>query len=151
MILETLQNRSLELRKARNPDGLFLSRILSDAQLLAKADTKNGVTPVVNDDYAVKAIRTGIKQQDDMIAVAPSDKLKEFEDKRALLQSLLPAAPTLDELNAAIASTYATGSFAQPKQAIGPIMKHLVEKFGASLDRGIASKLVQDYVKAKAV
>jgi uncharacterized protein YqeY len=150
-ILDSLTSKSKELRKSHDPLGLFLSSIISAAQDLAKGDTKNGITPPLNDDYAMRAIRGSIKQQDDVLAILlqrehSDNAINALVVKKNLLQSLLPSQPSEQDLLNESAAFIQTLTLSNPKQAIGPTIKHLTEKYGASLDKALASKVVQQII-----
>jgi hypothetical protein len=61
-----------------------------------------------------------------------------------VLDSYLPAALDENELRAAIAEQVAVGV-----KQMGPLMKALKDRFGAQLDRRVASQLVKDALAAK--
>jgi uncharacterized protein YqeY len=152
-ILNSLKNKSKELRKSHNPLGLFLSSVISAAQDLAKGDTKLGVTPDLNDLYAMRAIRASIKQQDDVInileqRVHKDEDIEQLLIKKNLLHSLLPQQPSSEELKEAASSFIQTLSVASSKQAIGPTIKYLTGKYGDSLDKALASNVIQEIISS---
>lgn len=148
-VLENLKTISMDLRKKHDPLGSFLNSVVSEVKNLAKADTKNGVTPNMNDDYAVRAIRTCIKQQDDFLAIVgpASNGAAVASKKKEILLSLLPVSPSTEDLNRDIADYIRTESLLLDRTSIGKIMKYLSEKYGAALDKSVASKLIMAIIK----
>jgi len=144
-VLADLKAKSLALRKQHDNLGMFLSTVLSDAHSLAKAETKDGITPPVSDTHAVRAIRTAIKQIDDVLVFVKDDNegANALRVKKDLLEFLLPNQPTFDDIKRSALEFIKLQSFSNARQAIGPTMKHLVDKFGASLDKGVALKAIQ--------
>ena len=151
-IKEGLKVKTLELRKSRDPFASLLVTVQGEAQALAKKDTKDGVTPDVDDEYTVRAIKKFIKIADENITIYTNgnnaEGLKKAEGEKSVLEALLPKqASEADLTNDAIHflkhNPPADGNY---KKAIGPTMKFLVDKYGASLDKGLASKVIQSLV-----
>jgi uncharacterized protein YqeY len=145
-LLEKLKDRSLEYRKQHHHLGTFLSGVLSDAHAFAKSETKNGISPDITDEHALRAIKTGIKQQDDVIKLVAqeSEAYNNALEKKQFLQDLLPPVPSEESLRAAIDEFFTTHD--RSKTSIGPAIRAMTDKFGIGIDRGIISKLIQEYI-----
>ena len=75
---------------------------------------------------------------------ARQDVIDQNETEAKILESYLPAAASLDEVRAEIHSAITAGA-----SQIGPIMKALREKFGASLDNKVAADLAKEALSKK--
>jgi uncharacterized protein YqeY len=152
-IAQALKDRSLELRKSKHELRDFLTGVLSDAKDRAQAETKDGVKPPVSDDHAIAAIRGSIKIQNDMLAIfvehVPSDHdMQVVLAKKALLESILPAQATAEEIEAEVRGFIDSLADKTSKGIMGQVMKHLNVKFGASLDKALASRVTQEVIKS---
>lgn len=142
-VLEALNSKTLELRRARDPFAPCLLTAQSNAKAFAKeravkAGDLNNI--VVTDNDALRAIQKGIKQANDTLAIRPdhAESLCELE----ILESLLPVMTSEDEIleeASAIISTLPEKSM----KAMGAIMASLSAKFGTTLDKGKASVIVK--------
>ena len=75
---------------------------------------------------------------------ARQDLIEQNEAEARILEGYLPAATTPDEVRAAIAEAIASGA-----AQMGPLMKALRDKFGASLDGKVASELAKEALAKK--
>ena len=75
---------------------------------------------------------------------ARKDIIEQNETEAKILESYLPATTSPDEVRAEIQSAIAAGA-----SQIGPIMKALRDKFGASLDGKVASELAKEALAKK--
>ena len=75
---------------------------------------------------------------------ARQDLIEQNETEAKILESYLPAATSADEVRAEISAAIAAGA-----SQMGPIMKALRDKFGASLDGKIASELAKEALAKK--
>jgi uncharacterized protein YqeY len=75
---------------------------------------------------------------------ARQDLIDQNEAEAKVLESYLPAATSADEIRAEIQAAMSAGA-----SQIGPIMKALRDKFGASLDGKVASELVKEALAKK--
>lgn len=144
MIIEKLKADTLRLRKERSPLAIFASTVLGQAQTLAKAETKDGVSPEVNDDFALRSIRSFSKTAEENIQLK-SERNTDFSKDQAeldLLKSWLPQMVSEDDIKAVIQAQLAT--LEKSPKAMGVIMKALKEQFGASMDPAVASKLTRE-------
>jgi uncharacterized protein YqeY len=75
---------------------------------------------------------------------ARQDIITQNETEAKILESYLPATTSPDEVRAEIQSAIAAGA-----SQMGPIMKALRDKFGASLDGKVASELAKEALAKK--
>jgi uncharacterized protein len=75
---------------------------------------------------------------------ARQDIIAQNETEAKILESYLPATTSPDEVRAEIQSAIAAGA-----SQMGPIMKALRDKFGASLDGKVASELAKEALAKK--
>ena len=75
---------------------------------------------------------------------ARQDIITQNETEAKILESYLPAATSPDDVRAEIQSAIAAGA-----SQMGPIMKALRDKFGASLDGKVASELAKEALAKK--
>jgi len=75
---------------------------------------------------------------------ARQDVIDQNETEAKILESYLPAAASIDEVRAEIQSAIAAGA-----SQMGPLMKALRDKFGASLDGKVASELAKEALAKK--
>ena len=150
-IAEALKAKTLELRKARDEIAPGLQRVLSLAQGFAKErGLKSGeITTPINDDEAVRAINTGIKQLNDTLdqvgeAGKESDLYVRSVKEKEILQDLLPKMASDDEVTNEVRQFIASQDPSTVSmKMMGAIMKHLQDKFGLTLNKATASGLVK--------
>jgi uncharacterized protein len=75
---------------------------------------------------------------------ARQDVIDQNETEAKILESYLPAAASIDEVRAEIQAAIAAGA-----SQMGPLMKALRDKFGASLDGKAASELAKEALAKK--
>lgn len=75
---------------------------------------------------------------------ARQDLIEQNETEARILESYLPATTSADEVRAEIQIAIAAGA-----SQMGPIMKALRDKFGASLDGKVASELAKEALAKK--
>jgi uncharacterized protein YqeY len=75
---------------------------------------------------------------------ARQDVIDQNETEARILESYLPAAASVDEVRAEIQAAIAAGA-----SQMGPLMKALRDKFGASLDGKVASELAKEALAKK--
>ena len=75
---------------------------------------------------------------------ARQDIIEQNETEAKILESYLPAATSPEEVRAEIQNAIAAGA-----SQMGPIMKALRDKFGASLDGKVASELAKEALARK--
>jgi uncharacterized protein YqeY len=75
---------------------------------------------------------------------ARKDIIEQNETEAKILESYLPAATSPDDVRAEIQNAIAAGA-----SQMGPIMKALRDKFGASLDGKVASELAKEALAKK--
>jgi uncharacterized protein YqeY len=75
---------------------------------------------------------------------ARQDIITQNETEAKILESYLPATTSPDEVRAEIQNAIAAGA-----SQMGPIMKALRDKFGASLDGKVASELAKEALAKK--
>ncbi len=150
MYAKALKEKTMELRKARDPMATFLVSVTSKAKDFAKAE--DAAATDFNDDQALRAINSYIKGAEDNIAL-----LREAQDsplyvraveERTLLKAFLPAEATDAEVRKFVAQYIAhlKAEGAELKKSIGTIMKALSDKFGAALNKKTANGIVQEEI-----
>lgn len=148
-VLAELNRVSLELRKNRDELAKSLSMVINAANLIAKerATDKNNYT--VADEDAVQAIRRAVKQTEDTISVLTENNAVDGDlyvrsaRELTVLKSLLPQGPDARAISQVVNDYIATTGVERNIKAMGPIMKVLGEKYGAALDRSMASQIVR--------
>lgn len=145
-MLNELKNLSLELRKNRDPVAPAISAVLSDASQIAKNSSSDKNNFVVNDDHAITAMKKEIKKLSETISLAdPSSNLYEISIReKELLENILPSAPSEDNLKNDIVIQISSQNLDSSGKSIGVLMKFLTEKYGAALDRAVASRLIKE-------
>lgn len=143
-IAEKLKSRTLELRKARDEIAPTFQFVLSDAKNQAIAKR----IPEFTEDMAVSAINRAINQTKELLETAPNDVLA--QKKLTELTALLPVKVSADEVRTE-AMTWFRGVMteAAPMAYMGEMMKHLMDKFGAALDRSVASQIAREVLGGK--
>lgn len=139
--LKNLQDASLTQRKEKGIYAAFLSMVLSNAQSAAKTKLREP-----SDDDALTAIYAEIKAYEKVLTGDPetgTDPLPpesaialDLTAKVALLQGLVPKMVKGDDLRRAIQEAAVAADVTISPKAIGPIMKHLIEKHGRALIDG---------------
>jgi uncharacterized protein len=101
-----------------------------------------------HDDEILQILKRERARRDEALEFARKggrpDLVEQNQIEAQIIDSYLPAAPGVDEVNAAISAQIATGA-----SQIGPIMKALRDLFGARLDGRIASELVKQALAPK--
>ena len=146
-IAQNLQATTMELRKARSEIAPGFQSVLGFAQASAKERGLKGGDATINDEDALRAIQKGIKMCRDTIAMAGNiinDSVQRTSKELSALESLLPQMASEDEVIESISVFLkANPEVAKSKGVMGAIMKHLMDTFGTSLDRGKASQLAK--------
>lgn len=141
MSIDKLKTETMRLRKERSTLAPFAQMVLARANELAKE--RNATNPVVNDDDAVKAVRSELKKTNETLNLLKegTEAYSKAQESVAFLNSVLPDQASPDAVKAVVLEILPT--VAEPKKAIGVIMKALGEKFGNSLDRKMANEIIQ--------
>jgi uncharacterized protein YqeY len=148
-VLEKLNAKNLELRKARDELAKSLSVVVSAANQIAKdrAEDKNNFS--VTDDDIIQAIRRAIKQTEDTVSILVTNNAESGDlyirsvREIGILKDLLPQSPDARTISEFVQSTLAETGVERNIKAMGPIMKALGEKYGSALDRSMASQIVR--------
>jgi uncharacterized protein YqeY len=151
MFAESLKNRTLELRKSRDPMGTFLVAVYSAAQNIAKVE--NPSNPEVSDQHALKAINSFIKGSEETMSLVKDPTAEAHiraKNEYDLLKSFLPTETSEEDVKLEINSFIenSTGMVGDRKKLMGPLMTHLNKTFGASLNKKVASTLAQQAINA---
>lgn len=146
MYAEALKAKTLALRKAKDSMATFMIAVSSKAKDFAKAENPKAET--FEDEHALRAINWYVKGADDNIALlanTPTSPLyARAVEERALLKSFLPAEASDEEVRAFVEEFASNAEgMTDRKKLMGPVMKALNEKFGASLNKKTASTVVQ--------
>ena len=154
MFADTLKHTTLVARKNKDPMATFLVSVTSKALNLAKAANPQATT--YEDEHALAAINRALKEAEDNLTILTnagregSDGYIQSTKERDLLKTMLPAEASDDDVRQEVTNiVYAMASTgeADPKKMMGPIMKQINEKFGASLNKKKASAIVQEVLK----
>ncbi len=151
MIAKALKEKTLELRKARDPMATFLIAVGSKAKDLAKTEDPAAVD--FTDEHALRAINSYVKGAEDNMAL-----LREAQDsplytraveERELLKSFLPEEASADTVRKEVELFVKNADASvDRKKLMGPIMKHINDKFGAALNKKEASGIVQSVLNS---
>lgn len=147
MLIKKIADKSLELRKLRDPIAVFYTTILSDTKMLGKNEGNREPT----DDDALRIIRKYLKSNDDTINLCKENNVSVIPEKvlveREVLLSLLPQVASDEEMITVINSTLGNGPV-DIKQ-MGRVMAALKTEFKTSLDPKRASDLVRGILTVK--
>jgi uncharacterized protein YqeY len=131
MLVETIRKRVTEAMKAGDAVAKDVLRVALGEIQTAEARAARALT----DDEAVAVVRKLIKSNEETLGMTEAAERKALLVKETeVLRSLLPAAPSMDDLVAALAPVRdAVRAAKSDGQAIGVAMKHLK---GAGLSAG---------------
>lgn len=145
-----LNTKTLDLRKNRDELAPAFQSVQGVAKASAKERGLKGGDATVNDEDALRAIQKGIKQSRDTIQQLEasggqeSDLYKRSVREVALLESLLPKMASAEEVEAeANAALSKLDPSLTGMKRMGPMMAHLSDTFGTSLDKGMASGILK--------
>lgn len=151
-ILEALNARTMEMRKARDPMAATFQQIQAGAQAAAKS---RALDATVTEEDAIAALKKAEKNAKDMIT-ALDERIGEVvfnenhplftprskaQDELSAIQSLLPAKADVMAVREA-AEAFLEGKERNMK-AMGATMAHLRSTFGDSLDNAEASAVLR--------
>lgn len=139
-ITNKLKAASLELRKKRDPLAGRIALVLADITARAKEIGLKSGDYSETDDLTIPAIRKAIKSAQDAIDINPDDK--DSIEEVLFLKYFLPE-PISEEVIKNEVRSFLEGKEVNIK-LMGSVMGHLSKKFGAELDKGIASTLVKN-------
>lgn len=153
MFANALKQTTLEARKNKDPMATFLVSVTSKATNLAKAENPQAST--YEDDHALAAINKSLKEAEDNIQMleekerTDSPLYEQSKRERDLLKGLLPQEASDEEVRREVELfVEAADTSAGRNKLMGPVMKHINEKFGASLNKKKASAIVQSVLNA---
>lgn len=140
MLLEQIRADSLTARKNRDSaKAVLLTTLFSEAAMKGKNAGNRDTT----DAEVCEVIAKFIKGIDQSLAVVKDDvRVKTLQAEKEVLESYLPKAATLDEVQKYAQFLVFTLTEPGPK-SMGLVMKGLKEHFGASLDGTMASSVVK--------
>lgn len=99
----------------------------------------------------VALVRKAIKQREEAAAQYQAGQRQELaakeESEAAILAAFLPAAADEGEIRAAVAALIAERGLAGP-QAIGPVMKEMLARFGTSADGATINRIARELLGA---
>jgi len=99
----------------------------------------------------VALVRKAIKQREEAAAQYKAGQRQELaakeESEAAILAAFLPAAADESEIRAAVAALIAERGLAGP-QAIGPVMKEMLARFGTSADGATINRIARELLGA---
>jgi uncharacterized protein YqeY len=105
----------------------------------------------VDEPGFVGLVRKAIKQREEAAAQYRAGRREELAAKEmseaAILAGFLPAAADEGEIRAAIAALIAERGLAGP-QAIGPVMKEMLARFGTSADGATLNRIAREMLGA---
>ena len=140
---ETLQNDIKTAMRAREKDRLTTLRMLLSA---VKNERIEKQAELDDDDFQV-VVKRLIKQRKDSATQYRDGGREELAAKEEaeieILEAYLPAQADEAEIRAAVAELIAAEGLSGPK-AIGPIMRAMMQRFGASADGGTINRIARD-------
>lgn len=140
---ERLQEDIKTAMKAQDKERLGTQRML----LAAVKNEKIELLHELDDAEFHAVVRRQIKQRRDSIeqfrAGGRTEMAEKEERELAVLEGYLPAQASEDQIRAAIAEVIAAEGLSGPK-GLGPIMKAIKAKFGATADGGLVNKLAKE-------
>lgn len=144
---ERLQDDIKTAMKAQDKERLAAQRML----LAAVKNEKIELGHELEDAEFHAVVRRQIKQRRDSIEQFRSGGRVEMAEKEerelAILEAYLPAQASEDAIKAAIVEVIAAEGLSGPK-GLGPIMKAIKAKFGASADGGLVNRLAKEALGA---
>lgn len=144
---ERLQDDIKTAMKAQDKERLGAQRML----LAAVKNEKIELGHDLDDAEFHAVVRRQIKQRRDSIEQFRGGGRLEMAEKEerelAILEVYLPTQASEEAIKAAIAEVIAAESLSGPK-ALGPIMKAIKAKFGASADGGLVNRLAKEALGA---
>jgi uncharacterized protein YqeY len=145
---ENVKNKIQDDLKAAMKSGdklrmMALRSVLSEISRLEKEVRRDP-----NDAEIIQIIKRERAKREETLEFARKasrqDLIEQNETEARILESYLPATTSPDEVRAEIQAAIATGA-----SNMGPIMKALRDKFGASLDGKVASELAREALAKK--
>ena len=141
--LQTVQNHLKEAMKAKDKERLGTLRMLLTS--IKNEQIETGAE--LDEKGFLAVVRRLVKQRKDSASQyreAGRDELADKEEREiVLLQDYLPAQVDEAVLRAAIAELIEAEGLEGPK-GIGPIMKAMMQKFGATADGGTINKIARE-------
>jgi uncharacterized protein len=138
-LLQTVQSDLDSARRARDKDGvLLLGTILSD---LKNREIELGRAMV--DDEAIEVVRRGIKRRRESHEMYVAGGRPELAAREAaevsMLERYLPAAPSADEIRAAVQAAVAGGAV-----TVGAAMAAVMPQFKGRVEGGTINAIVRE-------
>ncbi len=141
--LQTVQNHLKEAMKAKDKERLGTLRMLLTAVKNDQIEQGNEL----DEDGFLAVVRRLVKQRKDSATQyrnAGRDELADKEEREiVILEAYLPAQVDEADLHAAIAELIKAEGLEGPK-GIGPVMKAMMQKFGATADGGTINKIARE-------
>lgn len=134
-----LQGELTTARKAQDKEGvLLLGTVLADIR-----NHEIAVKRALTDDDVVEVLRKAIKRRRESVEMyekAGRDELAAAERREAVaLEAYLPAAPSDDEVRAAVRAAIAAGA-----KQIGAVMGKVMPAFKGRLDGSVLSRIARE-------
>ncbi len=134
-----LQGELNTARKAQDKEGvLLLGTVLADIR-----NHEIAVKRALTDDDVVEVLRKAIKRRRESVEMyekAGRDELAAAERREAMaLEAYLPAAPSDDEVRAAVRAAIAAGA-----KQIGAVMGKVMPAFKGRLDGSVLSRIARE-------
>ena len=141
--LQPVQNHLKEAMKAKDKERLGTLRMLLTAVKNDQIEQGNEL----DEDGFLAVVRRLVKQRKDSATQyrnAGRDELADKEEREiVILEAYLPAQVDEADLHAAIAELIKAEGLEGPK-GIGPVMKAMMQKFGATADGGTINKIARE-------
>ena len=138
-IIEKLKEKSLKLRKEKNPVASSITFAISEIEKIGK----NNGNRLTTDDEAIKVVQKLIATIDENIEFAKKEqndgRLIHLNFEKEILSSILPEMVTMDEVR-----EYLIKSFVEKPANKGVPMKIIKDKFGAKVDMKAAGNIVSE-------
>lgn len=126
---------------------MVLRGVMTEISRLEKAEKRTPNTEASNDEIIQIFKRERAKREESLEFARKAgrqDLIEQNETEAKILESYIPAAASADQVRAEIAAAIAAGA-----SQMGPVMKALRDKFGASLDGKAASELAKEALAKK--
>ena len=140
---ETVQSDLKDAMKAKDKERLGTLRMLLTAVKNEQIDKGQSL----DEDDFLAVVRRLIKQRKDSASQyrdADRSELAEKEEREIeILEVYLPAQANEDDIRRAIAEVIEAEGLSGPK-GIGPIMKAMMQKFGATADGGTINRIARE-------
>lgn len=144
MLIDKLKDNQLIARKAKNEIATsLLTTLYSEAGIVGKNNGNRQTT----DDEVISVIKKFMKSANENKEIYTKsnnqEKLKVIDSEIIILNSYLPESISEEKIGEAINEILTQQNLPKEPASMGKIMKELKNKFGATLDGALASKIIK--------